>query len=357
MIQIQRKLDVNNTVYTFLLEKRAEAGIAKASTIEDNRIIDKAYPFNSSRIRPKTRQNYMMALVAGLFIPFVLIIVVDLLNNKILDKKDIERGTTVPIIGYISHNYYDSEVPLKDHPGATIAESFRSIRTNLKYLHKDVSNPVIAVSSTISSEGKTFISVNLATIYAMLGKRVLLVGLDMRRPRIHKVLDISSNVGMSTYLSGQSSLDEIIFSTGVENLFYISSGPVAPNPAELIESEEMSRFIARAREMYDMIIIDTPPLAIVTDALLLAPLADTCLLVIRQRYTSRNTLSLIQELHENHTFRRMAIIVNDISVSGYYGYGLRYGYSLGYSYGYNYYDQHVYGRYGPKGKSGVYYTE
>ncbi len=359
LINIQRKFDLNNTVYTYLLEKKAEAGIARASTVSDNRIIDHAKSFNSAIISPKTRQNYVMALAFGLLMPIILILLIDFFNNKIIDKKDVEKGTDAPVIGYISHSEYKSDIPVNAKPGSTLAESFRSVRTSLKYFIRDNEKPVIAISSTISSEGKTFISINLATIIAMLGKKVLLIGLDLRKPRIHKVLEIENGKGMSTYLCGDNEFEEIIQPTIIENLFYAPAGPVPPNPAELIETQKMKNFIEKAKKDFDYIIIDTPPIAIVTDALLIAPYVDIYLLVVRQRYTSKNTLELIQELYKNGTLKNLGIVINDINLSGYYGYGLRYGYSMGYgySYGYNYYDQGNYGRYDYSDKSKGYYTE
>ncbi|MBN1597321.1 MAG: polysaccharide biosynthesis tyrosine autokinase [Bacteroidales bacterium] len=358
-INIQRKFDLNNTVYNYLLEKRAEAGIAKASTVSDNRIIDYAESFNSSRIGPKTRQNYVMALMIGLIIPAIMILLIDYLNNKIIDKKDIEKGTGAPIMGFISHNNLKTEIPVAERPGSTLAESFRSLRTNLKYFTKETQNPVISVSSTISAEGKTFISANLAAIIASNGKKVLLVGLDLRKPRIHKIFGISNDTGISNYLIGQDKFEKIIFKTEVENLWYAPSGPVPPNPAELIDSQEMKEFILKAIKQFDYVIIDTPPVALVTDALLVSPLTDFYIFVVRQRYTSKNTLALIDELHRNENIKSIGIVMNDISLTGYYGYGLRYGYSVGYgySYGYNYYGEYHNSRYGYTDKEKGYYSD
>jgi|WetSurMetagenome_2_1015567.scaffolds.fasta_scaffold00270_23 tyrosine-protein kinase Etk/Wzc len=359
LINIQRKFDLNNTVYTYLLEKKAEAGIARASVVSDNKIIDRADLFNSAMIKPKPKQNYAMAIALGLLIPVLLILFIDYFNNKIIDKKDVEKGTEAPILGYISHNPYKSEMPVNEKPGSTLSESFRSVRSNLKYFFKDNEIPVIAISSTISGEGKTFISMNLANIIAMLGKRVLVVGLDLRKPRIHKILDLENGIGMSTYLSGTHSYSEIIQPTEIENLFYAPAGPVPPNPAELIETVRMKEFIDKARKEFDYIIIDTPPIAIVTDALLISSYVDMYILVVRQRYTSKNTLDLIQEFYKKGTLKSLGIVINDISLTGYYGYGLRYGYSIGYgySYGYNYYNQNVYGKYGYSDKAKGYYSE
>jgi capsular exopolysaccharide synthesis family protein len=359
LINIQRQYDLNNTVYTYLLEKRAESGIAKASNVSDNRIIDYASKFSSGLIKPRTRYNFIIALILGLALPIAGLVLIDYFNDKVIDKRDVERRTKVPVIGYISHKEGKSEIPVVEKPGSSFAESFRSVRTAIKYYIKENEKPVIAVSSTISSEGKTFVSINLAAIIAMLGKKVLLVGLDLRKPRIDKVFRFDTSPGMSTYLCGNCSYEEVIKSTQISNLFYAPAGPVPPNPAELIETEEMKKFIDTAKNEFDYIIIDTPPIAIVTDTLLLAPYVDLNLFIVRQRYSSRNTLDLIEQLNKDGKLKHLAIIINDINISGYYGYGMRYGYSLGYgySYGYNYYGKGYYGRYGYKEKGTEYYTE
>jgi tyrosine-protein kinase Etk/Wzc len=360
LIQIQRNFDLNNTVYNFLLEKKAEAGIAKASKVSDSKIIDEAEPYNAVRIKPKTRQNYMLALILGLLFPAIAIILIDLMNNKVIDKKDIERATRAPILGFISHSGYISELPVVEKPGSTLAESFRSIRTSLKYFTPEDQPVVVAVTSTVSGEGKTFVALNLAAIVSMLGRRTLLIGLDLRKPRIQKILNANNGEGMSTFLSGNCSYDDVIQKTDIENLWFASAGPVPPNPAELIERPSMNEFLDKAREQFDYIIIDTPPAAVVTDALLLARRADVTLFVVRQRYSSKNTLNLIDEIYKNKEIKNPGIIVNDISMSGYYGYGLRYGYTMGYAYGYNYgykhYGHTMYGK-GARDQAGSYYTE
>jgi capsular exopolysaccharide synthesis family protein len=359
LINIQRDYDLNNTVYTYLLEKRSESGIAKASNVSDNRIIDLASQFSSILIKPKEKINLIIALFLGLIIPMVVIALIDYFNDKIIDKKDIERKTKVPIIGYIGHSEGMSETPVVEKPGSSLAESFRSVRTAMRYFIKDNEVAVIAVSSTVSSEGKTFISINLAAITAMLGKKVLLIGLDLRKPRINKVFEFDDSEGMSTYLSGNCNYEEIIRETRINNLYYVPSGPIPPNPAELIETEQMKNFIQRAKKEFDYIIIDTPPVAIVTDMLLLAPLVDVNLFIVRQRYTSRSTLDLIDQLNSQGKLKNIAIIINDISLSGYYGYGMRYGYArgYGYSYGYNYYGSKYYRRFGFSDKAKGYYSE
>ncbi len=357
MINIQRKFDINNTVYTYLLEKKAEAGISLAANIADNRVIDNAGSFSTTMVRPKKKRNYNLALLFGFLVPVAGMLILDALNNKVIDKRDIEKRTSSPIIGYISHNSLKNEMPVVENPGSTLSESFRSVRTNLKYFLKEKQCPVISVSSTVSSEGKTFVATNLAAIMAMSGKKVLLIGLDLRKPRIHKILEVENKAGLSNYLIDELNIDSVIIKTEVDNLWYAASGPNPPNPAELIESEAMRRFIDNARKEYDYIIIDTPPVAIVTDALLVSHFTDLYLFVVRQRYTSRNTVDLIEELRKSGNIKNIGIVINDISLSGYYGYGLRYGYSMGYgyNYGYNYYSQ--YGKYGYSDAAKGYYKE
>lgn len=356
-VNIQRQFDLNNTIYTYLLEKRAESLIARASTLPDNMKIDDAQL--KGLVKPKKQKNLIIALILGLILPGAAISIIDLLNNKVIDNKDVKRKTKVPIIGYISHNDGKNEIAVIEKPGSALAESFRSVRTALKYYVKENETAVIAVSSTVTSEGKTFISINLASIIAMLGKKVLLLGLDLRKPRINKVLEFENSPGMSTYLSSNCEFEDIIKKTQIENLYYAPSGPIPPNPAELIETDRMKIFIERARKEYDYIIFDTPPVAIVTDALLLSSFADINLFIVRQRYTSLSTLELIEQLKNQGELKNMAIVLNDISLSGYYGYGIRYGYlrGYGYSYGSAYYGSNYYGKYGNNGNGRGYYSE
>jgi capsular exopolysaccharide synthesis family protein len=349
LLNIQRKVDLNNTIYTYLLEKSSESSIAKASNIPNNRVIDAASNYSSSLIKPTVRKNIIISILLGIMTPMVLIILIDLLNDKIIDKKDIERKTKIPVIGFISHSDAVSEIPVVKKPGSSLAESFRSVRTSLKYFVKENETAVISVSSTISSEGKTFFCVNLAAIVAMAGKKVLLVGLDLRKPRLDKILNSDDNEsGMSTYLSGNSRYEDITQETGISNLYYVSSGPRPPNPAELIDTGYMKTFLSRAKEEFDCIIIDTPPIGLVTDALLLAGQVDVNILIVRQRYTRKNSLDLMEQLRVQGNLKNLAIVINDLSLSGYYGYGMRYnyGYGSGYHYGYSYYGSKHYGGYG-----------
>jgi len=355
LIGIQRTFELNNTVYTYMLEKRAEAGIAQASTISSNRVIDKANPENYSTLSPRRNRNYFLALIFGLLAPGVFIFLVYELNARILDKRDIEDGTDAPILGFVAHSNYKKDIPVISNPGSSLSESFRTIRTNLKYLLGGEKKAIISITSAISGEGKTFISTNLAAVFAMLGKKTLVVGLDLRKPRIHKIFPNTEEIGLSTFLIGESKFEDIILETGISNLFFVPTGPIPPNPSELIESERMKLFIKEVRQEFDFVFFDTPPIGIVTDAVLLGTFADVNLFVVRQRYSSKATLEYIQKIYEKKEINNPAIIVNDINISGYYGYGLRYGSGFYSGYGYDY----GYGRYGSYhyGNTNNYYIE
>jgi tyrosine-protein kinase Etk/Wzc len=354
-IKIQRTYELNNTVYTYMLEKKSEAGIAKASNVAGSRVIDNAEIYNSGLIRPTKKKNYLFALALGLLIPGLYIYLIDRFHNKIIDKRDIEAGTQVPVIGFVGHNSTKDEIPVVSRPGTSLSESFRSIRTNLKYYMNGHNKAVISITSTISGEGKTFVSVNLAAVLSLLGKKTLMVGMDLRKPKLDKIFSTGKQAGLTTYLIGETTYEDLIFKTDIENLYYVPSGPVPPNPTELLETERMKEFIAKIREDFDFVIMDTPPVGIVSDALLLGHFADINMFIIRQQYSFKSTLEYIQNIYVKNELKNLTIAVNDIHVSGYYGYGLRYGYGFYQGYGYNYgYGQ--YGSYG-RGKYHNYYIE
>jgi tyrosine-protein kinase Etk/Wzc len=197
----------------------------------------------------------------------------------------------------------------------------------------------ISISSTISGEGKTFTAVNLATIIAMSGKKTLLIGLDLRKPKISSLFNIHREAGLSTYLIGKYNEDEIVEPSTQENLDIVTSGPIPPNPAELLQSEKMSIFLEKMKKSYDYIIFDTPPVAIVSDALIVNRYADMTIFVIRQNYSNKNVIDLINDLYKRKEIKNINILINDVKLSGYYGYGYNYyGYTQHNSY-HGYYEE------------------
>lgn len=336
MIDIQRKFAINDQIYTFLLEKRAEAGITRASNISDHKILDIARPENAIKVKPNTSMNYVIGLICGGGIPLVLILLVNFFNTRITDKKYLEENLKASIIGNIGHNDGGTELPVIENPRSSLAESFRALRTNLQYILKEKKTGVIAVTSAVSGEGKTFCAVNLACIIAMSGKKTLLMGLDLRKPKIHRIFSLDNSQGISTYLIGKTEYNSTIFKTNINNLSIAISGPVPPNPAELIGTEKMNSFIETAMKEFEYIIIDTPPVAIVTDTLLLKSLLDSLIFVVRHNYSEKQVVELANSLHEKHLLNSLGIVVNDIQLRGYYGYSYRYGYGYGYGYSYSY---------------------
>jgi tyrosine-protein kinase Etk/Wzc len=341
LINIRRDFNINDKIYTFLLQKRAEAGITKASNAPDNQRLDMAMPENAIRIKPTYSINYMMALAIGGILPLILLILIEYFNSKIVDKNVIEQLTSAPLLGSVGHNEKLFELPVFENPKSALAESFRALRANLQYFMKSEKNNVIAVSSTVSGEGKTFCAANLAAILAMAGRKTLLVSLDLRKPKVHRIFKLDNSTGISSYLAGITSLEKVIFPTNIQNLFVAVSGPVPPNPAELIESAPMMNFINSLKQQYDYIIIDTPPVAIVTDALLLKEMVDIYVFVVRHGFSDKQVLKLIENLYTKRGITNLALLVNDVLTKGYFNYNSSYGYGYGYGYGYEhgYYDE------------------
>jgi len=333
----RRKYTFNDNVYTFLLQKRMEAGISQASNNSDTKILDKARGDRATSM-PSNETSYTAGLIIALLLPLIFIILKEYMNDKIQDKSDIEKITNIPIIAIIGHNYKKTQFPVVDFPKSMIAEAFRSARTNLQYTLIDKPHQVISVNSTISGEGKTFCSANLAAIIAMSNKKTCLVGLDLRKPRVHKMFDYTNEIGVSTYLINVHNIDEIILPTTIPNLFLITSGPIPPNPAELLETDKMRELIEQLKERFDVIVFDTPPLAVVSDTLLITKFTEVNLFVLRQNYSNKFFLKQLDDYYVNKKIKNISLIVNDIRAGNSYGYkyGYRYNYGYGYSYSYNY---------------------
>jgi len=341
-INIQRRYKLNDQIYTYLLTKRAEAGIAKASNVPDNKILDYASLDTRVQIAPKYTLNYIIAFVVAILIPLIIIILSDYLKTTITDISEIEKQVNLPVIGIIGHNYKNIDFVVSQLPKSSIAESFRTIRTNIQYLHPDKSLKchIIAITSTVSEEGKTFCAINIASSFALLGKKTLLMGLDLRKPRIHEILNISNNIGLSTFLLGKTQLDEIILNTNQNNLYFMPTGPVPPNPAEILESTKMKNLIEDLRNMFEIIVIDTPPVALVTDAMLISRFSDTNIFVIRLNYSKKNVLNFLKTLKNSYRHTLLTVLINDVKINAYYGkYYNYYGYGYSYSY-YKYYGKY-----------------
>jgi capsular exopolysaccharide synthesis family protein len=335
LIGIQRNFKINNDIYIFLLQKRAESAIAKASNMPDSQLIDSARAITTNPISPNKQTIYLLSLIIGLILPIIYVIVKKNLYDYIESKSDITPITQIPIISNIPHSEYPNATVVNDFPKSDIAESFRGLRTKLKFVLDKGSNNIILVTSSVPAEGKTFSAVNIAIGYAITNKRTIILGLDLRNPGLSKVFDADSHFGVSTYLSEQSTLAESISKTHIENLDYLSAGPIPPNPSELIGTEKMVQLIDELKKQYEYVIIDSPPINIVSDAIQLFPHVNAILYIVRLNYTRKRFLEDINYLYLTKQAKNIGIIINDDTRRDSYEYRYRYGYKYRYSYYYS----------------------
>lgn len=329
LIKFTRKFNLKDNIYTTFLEKRAEADIIRASNLSDIEFIDPAKDVGDGLIGPKTGVNYILALLLGLGIPFIVVFIKTLLDNSINTTEDIEKLTKIPIIGVIGKNVEIGNLAVFDKPKSAIAESFRGIRSSLQFIYKKQKiqgSKIVMLTSSIGGEGKTFCTMNLATVFALSNRKTIIVGLDLRKPRIFDDFNIDNTLGTVNYLIGQKKLNEIIQKTHIPNLDVITSGPIPPNPAELIISDSMSELIEELKAVYDYIILDTPPVGLVSDALELTQYCDATLYIVRQNVTKKGMLSVVNEKHKRGELHNISIILNDFQNKSKYGYNYGYGY-------------------------------
>lgn len=344
LVNITRKLKVNENMYLFLLQRKANTVIARAGILPETKIIERA---RSMGIVEPDRKKIGYYFIAGAVIfAFLIVGLRVLLFEKIESADELRAMTNIPIAGEIV--YYKAAEELKvvvdADPKSVIAESFRIVRTNLQYMLGEKKKGQIVVTSNSPGEGKTFCSINLAAILAKGGKKVILLELDLHRPRVQKGLDITSANGFSTIAIGKCSIPDAVLPTTIENLDVILSGPLPPNPSEIVFSSKLEEVLAFCRENYDFTIIDTPPVSLISDALVLMKKVDCTLFVVSVKVSYRSILNRVLELFEQHEVKQMSFILNYVKKKR-----SRYYYSR---YGYNRYGGYGYGGYG--GSYGAY---
>lgn len=323
---IEREYRLNDAIYNYLLEKRAEAKITQASNLPDNIIIEPANIVGTKPISPNKQINYLAALVLGLGIPFGFLTLKGIFSEKIGNQDDIERYTEVPVLGKILHSHKKSSKIMIDFPTSGIAESYRALRTNLDFHFKSIKPKVYLITSSIEGEGKSFNALNLATSYAQLGRRTVLVNFDLRKPTDFFSENGYSITGLSSFFRNQARLDEIILHSPQEKLDVIPAGPIPPNPVELLSQENTGALVNHLRDQYDCIIMDSTPLAQVTDAYILMEYADVKVIITRYNYTIKKAFSMVMKDLKRKNIDNMCILLNDNRIQDdQYGYG--YGYS------------------------------
>lgn len=333
-----RQQNIKEQLFLLLLQKREEAAVAKASVTVNTKILKPALA-QSNPVSPDKNKTLLSFLIAGALLPLLFILSKELMNRKIISKKQLDKIISIPVLAELE---YDKESPKKsvimDYGDRTIfSEQIRLLRANLNFYSRSNKGLFILVTSSMSGEGKTFVSSNLARSYSMLGKRVALIEMDLRRPKLSKRFNVNNKKGISLVLNGELKPEEIVVSLlDNEVLHLFPSGTIPPNPSELLSSEYANIFKEYLAANYDVIIIDTPPYGIVADAQLLAHWANATLIITRFNMTIVDQANEIQHWHDQKIFPHMAVVFNAIQMKGYYGY--QYGY---YYYrkrkGYNYY--------------------
>ena len=338
MISIKGRFEMNNEMNNFLLKKKAEAAITMASNAPDAHTLDAAFPETMRQMGPNRSQFMTVGLLLGLLLPMLIILIYDFFNDTIRSIEQLERRTNLPIIGSITHNTYPGNYPVMEHPRAAIAESFRGLRSNLQFLLPEPEKNVISIHSTVPNEGKTFISLNLATIMALNNKKVVLVGCDLRKPRLQKIMDQKDSIGLSNYLIGSVTFDEIVQETKIKGLFFIPAGHIPPNPAELLENSLFEKFIKEVREKFDLVILDNAPISIITDSVNVGSKSDANVFILRQEYSHKDQIKFINAIAQKDNLHNVVLVLNDVAAKG-YGYGgKRYGnYNYNYQYSGGYY--------------------
>lgn len=336
LIDISRQQMIKNNIYSFLLQKREETALSYSSAAADSRVIEPAVA-GVNPIRPKTNMIYLIGLALGLGLVVFVIMLMDSLTGTVMFRKDIEKSVTVPIIAELILGKRNSPIVVSDGNRTLLAEQFRMLRTNLAYSGLTKDKNIIQVCSSISGEGKSFVASNLAITYSLTGKKVLLLELDLRKPKQSTYFNLASKKGLTNYLTNTASLGEIMQQVeGIPHLSIISSGPIPPNPTELLSGTAFAEFISQVRGQFDYIIADLPPVSVVTDAQIFAPFAQATLYVVRHAKTPKSYLKLIQQKVQLNHFNQLQIVFNGIKPRGVIPYGDGYGYGNGYGYGYGY---------------------
>lgn len=323
LIGIQREFELNNDLYTYMLQKKAETSLTKASIVPEVQIIDKALVEAAVRVGPSLVKNVGIGLFGGLFLTFAFITLIGFFNNKIESREEIEKGIKIPVLEGIIQHKYKVKLPVVHHPRSGIAESFRGIKSNLNAILEMPGAKVISINSLIPGEGKSFISSNFSAILSKVNKKVLLIGADLHKPTLHNYLDMKEEPGLSDYLKNEKTIDEIIFPTAIPNFSFIQAGPIPSNPSDLIDGDKLEKLIDRAREMFDYIIIDNAPLLLVPDAIITSRFSDVSLFILRINYSHKDQILQINKIVDFNKVKRAALLINDAPDRG-YGYGNKY---------------------------------
>jgi len=306
-LEIQRKYQMFSSLYDFLLRRMSEVEIQRAANLSDHEVIDLAGDSGVETISKSPKTTFITAIIWAILLPAVFLFVLVFFNDRVMVVEDISSNGEVPIIGEVSK----STAKALDKPNSHFAEMLRLIRIKLGLSPKDGKQVVLVTSSTFE-EGKTFFASNFASIYALAGQRTILLGFDLRRPKIAEIFGVNPSIGITDYFMNQAGLDEVIQKSRNKNLDLLLSGPTPQNPDELIESQKTRELFLELRRMYDYIVIDTPPISLVADAFLLNEYADATILVVRSNFSKKKLVSKNIREAINNKMKDLSIIINDV---------------------------------------------
>lgn len=332
LIELERQVTTKRGLFALLEGKKLEASISRASTISNSSIIEKAAP-SSVPVSPNKRAIQLIAVLVGLGLPALIIFILEVTNDKISTRYDIERITNAPIMGEIGHSFSEKVLVVDKVSRSMVAEQFRIIRSNLQYVLNKTERPSILVTSSYSGEGKSFVSTNMGAVLALTGKKTVILEFDIRKPKVLSGLGMKKSAGISNFLVGKAELKDLIVQVPDKtNLYVLPCGPIPPNPSELLLESKVAEMFEWLRKEFEVIIIDTAPVGMVSDAMTLGKFADSTLYLVRQGHTYKKQVTLIDELYRENKLPKVSIVINDVKLKpgyGYYGYG-RYGYGYGY---------------------------
>ena len=336
LLEMERERDSKLALYKFLQEQREETAMQQAATVSNSKVLSVAYP-TSAPIKPNRRAIQLLAIILGLGLPAMYIFFQEIINDKVNTRYDIEKLTDASVLGEVGHSYSSTSMIVSKTNRSMVSEQFRIIRSNLQYVLNKIEKPVIMITSSFSAEGKSFITTNLGGVMALAGKKTVMLEFDIRKPKLFSGMKLNSKQGITNFLVGKAEMADLpVKIPGYENLYGISCGPVPPNPAELLLDSRVEEMFKWLKENFDVILVDTAPVGMVSDAMTLGNFANTTLYIVRQGYTYKKQISLIDEFYHDNKLPKISIIINDVKLKpgyGYYGYG-RYGYGYGYGGGY-----------------------
>jgi tyrosine-protein kinase Etk/Wzc len=325
LVSMQRDFNLNNELYTYMMQKKAEASISLASNIPQVQIIDPAMMEAAELVGPNLYKNLLTGFGIGFIIPFIFIFVTDMFNTKIQSVEEVEKLTQIQIFDGIIHSKYKESLPTIKNPNSGIAESFRLMKANLQNITETTEKKIISINSLVSGEGKSFISSNFAVILSLstADKKVLLIEGDMRKPHLSNLLGSNNNIGLSSYLLDKNVFNDIVVKTATPNLYFVPAGEIPPNPMELLENEKFRKFIENAKAEFDYIILDNAPMALVPDGLLTSQYVDLNIFIIRLNFSRKNEVKEISKMVAMNKIKNAIIVINDTTKNK-YGYGNKY---------------------------------